>query len=108
MAEQALRDGQADLVGMARALITDPEWVAKVARGEPRQIRPCIGCNQGCVNRLWAGMPITCILNPSAGREAEWGTGTLLPAASLRRVLVIGGGPAGMKAARSPSAAGTP
>ena len=99
MAEQALRDGQADLVGMARALITDPEWVAKVARGEPRQIRPCIGCNQGCVNRLWAGMPITCILNPSAGREAKWGTGTLLPAASLRRVLVIGGGPAGMKAA---------
>jgi 2,4-dienoyl-CoA reductase-like NADH-dependent reductase (Old Yellow Enzyme family)/thioredoxin reductase len=99
MAEVALRDGQADLIGLARALITDPEWVAKVMRGEQDQIRPCVGCNQGCVNRLWAGMPITCIVNPSAGREARWGTGTLRPVAEPRRVMVIGAGPAGLKTA---------
>lgn len=99
MAEQILADDQADLVGMARQLITDPEWVTKLTRGDVADIRPCIGCNQGCVDRLWAGLPITCILNPAAGREGRWGSGTLQTAARRRRVLVIGGGPAGLKAA---------
>jgi 2,4-dienoyl-CoA reductase-like NADH-dependent reductase (Old Yellow Enzyme family)/thioredoxin reductase len=99
MAEQILADGKADLVGMARPLITDPEWVNKVLRGEEDDIRNCIACNQGCVNRLWAGLPITCILNPAAGREKKWGTGTLVPASNSKRVVIIGAGPAGLKVA---------
>lgn len=99
MAEDILRRGEADLVGVARALITDPEWVRKAQNGESRRIRRCIGCNQGCLDRLWYGQEITCILNPAAGREARFGAGTLEPAAQPLRVAVVGGGPAGMKTA---------
>jgi 2,4-dienoyl-CoA reductase-like NADH-dependent reductase (Old Yellow Enzyme family)/thioredoxin reductase len=99
MAEAALAAGQGDLIGMARPLITDPQWLSKVAAGHGEEIRPCIGCNQGCVDRLWSGLPITCILNPAAGREGRWGEGTLQPAASPARILVVGGGPAGLKSA---------
>jgi 2,4-dienoyl-CoA reductase-like NADH-dependent reductase (Old Yellow Enzyme family)/thioredoxin reductase len=99
MAEDILRRGEADLVGVARALITDPEWVRKAQNGDSRRIRRCIGCNQGCLDRLWYGQEITCILNPAAGREARFGAGTLEPAAESLRVAVVGGGPAGMKTA---------
>jgi len=99
MAEEILEHGESDLVGVARALITDPQWVRKALRGDAARIRRCIGCNQGCLDRLWVGQEITCILNPAAGREARFGEGTLLPADPARRVLVIGGGPAGMKTA---------
>jgi len=99
MAEEILERGDSDLVGVARALITDPEWLVKARAGESRRIRKCIGCNQGCLDRLWRGLPITCILNPAAGREARWGSGTLEVARARRQILVIGGGPAGMKAA---------
>ena len=99
MAEQALASGQADLVGLARPLITDPGWVVKARTGHASDIRHCIGCNQGCVDRLWAGRPITCILNPAAGREGRWGSGTLLPVDRPTRLLVIGAGPAGLKTA---------
>jgi 2,4-dienoyl-CoA reductase-like NADH-dependent reductase (Old Yellow Enzyme family)/thioredoxin reductase len=99
MAEAALAAGQGDLIGMARPLITDPQWLTKVAAGRAGEIRSCIGCNQGCVDRLWSGLAITCILNPAAGREGRWGEGTLVAAASPARILVVGGGPAGLKAA---------
>jgi 2,4-dienoyl-CoA reductase-like NADH-dependent reductase (Old Yellow Enzyme family)/thioredoxin reductase len=99
MAEDILARGDADLVGMARALITDPEWVRKAREGRGHRIRRCVGCNQGCLDRLWYGQETTCILNPAAGREAELGEGTLQPAATPLRVLVVGGGPAGMKTA---------
>lgn len=98
-AEAVLRDGKADLVGMARQLITDPEWPNKVRTGDVGRIRYCIACNQGCVGRLWANKPITCILNPAAGREKEWGIGTLERTELPMLVLVVGGGPGGMKAA---------
>lgn len=99
MAEEILARGEADLVGVARALITDPEWLTKARAGESQRIRKCIGCNQGCLDRLWRGLPITCILNPAAGRESRWGSGTLQVAGAPRKILVIGGGPAGMKTA---------
>lgn len=99
LAEGTLRDGKADLVGMARQLITDPEWPNKVRSGDVGRVRFCIACNQGCVGRLWGAKPITCILNPAAGREAEWGIGTLGKSDLPMLVLVVGGGPGGMKAA---------
>jgi 2,4-dienoyl-CoA reductase-like NADH-dependent reductase (Old Yellow Enzyme family)/thioredoxin reductase len=98
-AERLLQDGQTDLVGLTRALIADPRWPARAARGEVADIRPCIACNQACAGRSWQGKPISCIVNPAAGREAEWDSGS--PAATPKRVVVVGGGPAGMAAAVS-------
>jgi 2,4-dienoyl-CoA reductase-like NADH-dependent reductase (Old Yellow Enzyme family)/thioredoxin reductase len=99
MAEEILERGEADLIGVARALITDPEWVRKAQNGDSKRIRKCIGCNQGCLDRLWYGQEITCILNPAAGREARFGEGTLEQAEEPMRIAVVGGGPAGMKTA---------
>ena len=96
IAERALRDGDCDLVAMTRAQIADPDLVAKVMRGEPETIRPCVGANQGCVDRMVGGMAITCFHNPEVGRESELAAGR---AAHPRDVLVVGGGPAGLAAA---------
>jgi mycofactocin system FadH/OYE family oxidoreductase 2 len=100
LAEEVLAAGEADLVGMARAHIADPFVVAKARAGRLGEIRPCIACNQGCIAMVELNQPITCLMNPTAGREAEWGEGTLTPAPARRRVLVVGGGPAGLEAAR--------
>lgn len=99
-AERVLAEGAADMVTMTRALLADPELPAKAREGRLDDIRECIGCNQGCVGMGHTGRPITCLVNPTAGDEAVWGTSTLAPAATRKRVLVIGGGPAGMEAAR--------
>lgn len=100
LAERILADGHADLIGMARALICDPELPLKAREGRLDDIRPCIGCNQNCVGRIYQHRSIGCIQNAAAGREREWGIGTLKPAATPRRVVIVGGGPAGMEAAR--------
>jgi 2,4-dienoyl-CoA reductase-like NADH-dependent reductase (Old Yellow Enzyme family) len=100
-ADQIIRDGDADLVGMVRALIADPELVSKSARGEESRVRPCIGCNQGCVGRY--GGHLGCTVNALVGREAEV---VIRPAAERRRVVVVGGGPAGMESARVASLRG--
>jgi 2,4-dienoyl-CoA reductase-like NADH-dependent reductase (Old Yellow Enzyme family) len=97
-AEEVLRSGAADLVGMTRALIADPEMPRKAREGRVDDIRVCMGSAEGCIDRLYFGIPIGCVQNPVIGREREWGT--LVPAATARRVLVVGGGPAGMEAAR--------
>ncbi|MGH3358948.1 MAG: FAD-dependent oxidoreductase, partial [Nocardioidaceae bacterium] len=96
-AELALRDGAADACAMTRALICDPELPAKAAEGRSEQIRACIGCNQACIGHFHAGYPISCIQRPETGREQTYGIRTR--AAASRRVLVAGGGPAGLKAA---------
>ncbi|NDJ36971.1 MAG: FAD-dependent oxidoreductase [Chloroflexi bacterium] len=98
-AEAILATGQADLVGMARQLITDPHWVNKVAEGRTAEIRPCVACNQECVGRLAQNLPIGCVHNPAAGFEETLGVETLTPAQTPKRVIVIGGGPLGLKAA---------
>lgn len=96
-AEQLLADGVVDACGMTRALICDPELPNKVVLDQADAIRACIGCNQACIGRFHRGLPISCIQNPVSGRELQFGT--LTPAARPRRVMVVGGGPAGMKAA---------
>lgn len=97
MAEQALADGVCDLVAMTRAQIADPDLVAKVEAGRTERIRPCVGANQGCVDRMHQALPITCFHNPDVGREHR--LGPLATSGPPRRVLVVGAGPAGLKAA---------
>ncbi len=97
LAAEVLESGKADMVGLARALIADPEFVNKMASGRAEDIRACVGCNQACVGHRLAHFPVSCIQNPVSGRERTMGE--LKPAQSSKKILVIGGGPAGMKAA---------
>jgi len=100
-ADQVVRLGQADLVGMTRATIADPDVVRKTRSGQADRVRPCIACNQGCVGQLLGNeRRVGCAVNAAAGFEATLGEDQLTAAALSRNVLVIGGGPAGMEAAR--------
>jgi 2,4-dienoyl-CoA reductase-like NADH-dependent reductase (Old Yellow Enzyme family)/thioredoxin reductase len=98
-AEAILADGGADGICLVRALIADPDWVAKAAAGRAAEIRRCTGSNQSCYGNLVNGMPVSCVQNPAVGREAELGAGTLGTAAVAKKVVVVGGGPAGLEAA---------
>ncbi|MDV3129917.1 FAD-dependent oxidoreductase [Mycobacterium sp. 21AC1] len=98
-AADILHLGHADMVAMTRQQIADPETVNKMRQGRLDEIRRCIGCNQGCIDRLFAVTHSSCVHNPAAGYEQELGIGTLSQSATRRRVVVIGAGPAGMKAA---------
>ncbi len=98
LAEEILENESADLVGMARAMIADPKLVAKAAEARFNEIRKCIGCNQGCLDAVFSMQPLGCLVNPQAGIESEGG---LRPAEQSKKVLVVGGGPAGMEAART-------
>ncbi len=97
LAERALEQGDCDLVGMTRAQISDPDLVRKIASGQTHRIRTCTGSNQGCIDRT-GSYPITCIHNPEVGEENRF-RALDLPITQVKRVLVVGGGPAGMKAA---------
>jgi 2,4-dienoyl-CoA reductase-like NADH-dependent reductase (Old Yellow Enzyme family)/thioredoxin reductase len=105
LADQLVRDGQMDLVGMARELIADAWLPAKAEEGRADEIRPCMACNQSCKGRQARRLPITCVYNPAAGREATlavWSDGASSPAPDAaigKSVLVVGGGPAGLEAA---------
>ncbi len=96
-AERILKSGQADLVGMTRAMICDPDMPKKAQAGRLDDIRACIACNQACIGHFHLGYPISCIQHPETGRELTYGT--LKPIARPKKILVAGGGPAGMKAA---------
>jgi mycofactocin system FadH/OYE family oxidoreductase 2 len=100
-AEKILSLGYADMVAMTRQHIADPETVNKAREGRVEDIRRCIGCNQGCLDMLFASRHVTCIHNPAAGYERELGIGTLREATSRRHVVVVGAGPAGMKTAET-------
>jgi len=99
-AAEIVAAGQADLVAMMRAHIADPDIVAKAREGRRKEIRRCVGANQGCLRRLFAQEGITCTVNPVAGRERTLG-GEAGPAQPPREVLVVGGGPAGMMLAET-------
>ena len=96
-AESLLAGGAADVIGMARAFIADADFAAKAAAGRSDRIRPCVGLNQDC--RAFSPH-LHCAVNPEAGRERRSDFGPIRKAASKRRVAVIGGGPAGLEAAR--------
>ncbi len=97
-AEQALAGGVCDLIGMVRQQIAEPETARKAREGRVEEIRLCISCNQDCIGREGLNLEIGCIENPASGHEREFSRST--PAAtSRRRVLVVGGGPAGMQCA---------
>lgn len=97
IAEAVLAAGQADMCGMTRAMISDPEMPNKAREGRLDDIRACIGCNQACIGHYHMGYSISCIQNPVSGREVRYGRTDM--AATAKRVFVAGGGPAGMKAA---------
>ncbi|GAB4142299.1 MAG: FAD-dependent oxidoreductase [Sphingomonadales bacterium] len=96
LAERALEQGYCDLVGMTRAQIADPDMVAKLQAGQGHRIRPCTGSNQGCIDRV-SLFPITCFHNPEVGEEDRFKKLAQIKP-TPKRVLVVGGGPAGMKA----------
>jgi hypothetical protein len=98
-AEGILERGEADAVTVVRALIADESWAEKARTGRSDEIRRCTGNNQGCYGNLTNGMPITCVNNPAVGREDVLGRGTIEPAPEPKRVVVVGGGPAGLEAA---------
>jgi 2,4-dienoyl-CoA reductase (NADPH2) len=95
-AEEILKAGRADFIGMGRKLLADPELPRKLAEGRPAEVRPCIYCYT-CVGKIYLNQPVSCAVNPATGREAEF---QVVPAPAPRQVLIIGGGPAGMEAAR--------
>ncbi|MGO1120599.1 oxidoreductase [Rhodovibrionaceae bacterium A322] len=103
-AEQIVSSGQADLCGMTRAMICDPRMPDKARQGQLEDIRACIACNQACIGHFHKGYPISCIQHPETGRELTYGQMT--PTDSPQKVMVIGGGPGGMKAAAVAAARG--
>lgn len=100
LANTIIQRGQADFVGMVRALIADPELPNKAREGRLDEVRPCIATQEGCLGRNVRGLAVRCTVNPAVGREGAWGSGRIQHADKTRRVLVVGGGPAGLEAAR--------
>ncbi|MFC1533869.1 FAD-dependent oxidoreductase [Thermodesulfobacteriota bacterium] len=96
LAEEVIEKGKADMVALGRGLLADPYWPIKVRKGETKDIRPCIGCH-GCFGRFPFGRPLSCAVNPTCGRETLY---PITPAEKPGRILIVGGGIAGMEAAR--------
>jgi 2,4-dienoyl-CoA reductase-like NADH-dependent reductase (Old Yellow Enzyme family)/pyruvate/2-oxoglutarate dehydrogenase complex dihydrolipoamide dehydrogenase (E3) component len=99
-ADYVIAAGQADMVSIVRGQIADPHLANKARDGRAGDIRPCLSCNQMCWGRRYRDYWISCLINPSAGREFEWGGDRFLPAQTPRKILVVGGGVAGLEAAR--------
>ncbi|MET3602004.1 FAD-dependent oxidoreductase [Martelella mangrovi] len=96
-AVNAIHNRQADFIGLARPLLADPQLPNKVRAEKFEKVRPCISCQEGCLGRLAAYTQVSCAVNPACGREAEYG---LTPALEKKSVMIVGGGIAGMEAAR--------
>jgi 2,4-dienoyl-CoA reductase-like NADH-dependent reductase (Old Yellow Enzyme family)/NADPH-dependent 2,4-dienoyl-CoA reductase/sulfur reductase-like enzyme len=97
LGEQAIREGKTDIVAIGRGLIADPELPRKLMEGRPEDIRPCIRGNHGCISRTIIGQGLSCEVNPGIAKDA---TMMVTPAKKPKKVMVIGGGVAGMEAAR--------
>jgi 2,4-dienoyl-CoA reductase-like NADH-dependent reductase (Old Yellow Enzyme family) len=100
MAEAAIRDGTADMVAMTRAMMADPYHVRKTREGRADEIVFCVGANE-CINRAFNQRPVTCVMNPAVGREGRWQKDNLrlVSGGESKRILVVGGGPAGCRTA---------
>jgi 2,4-dienoyl-CoA reductase (NADPH2) len=96
LADRIISEGRADMVSMGRPLIADPELPRKALEGRFDDIRTCIACNQGCFDHLFQASPITCTVNPMVGKEGKI---KIEPAKEKKKVVVVGGGPAGLEAA---------
>ena len=96
IAEQVLAEGDADMVSMARPFLADPEFVNKAAAGRADEINTCIGCNQACLDHTFGGKLTSCLVNPRACHETEL---NYIPVAKVKRIAVVGAGPAGLAAA---------
>jgi len=96
VAEELLSEGAADMVSMARPFLADAEFVNKAAEGRARTIAPCIACNQACLDHTFSGKLTSCLVNPRACHETEL---TIAPADTVKRIAVVGAGPAGLSAA---------
>jgi len=103
LAEEALAKGQADFVALGRSLLADPDWPAKVTAGHEDEVQHCIACNQACVGRLFEQQDVRCTVNPECGSERDYAR---LQGGAGQRLVVVGGGPAGMAAARWGAMAG--
>ena len=98
LAEKVIEEGKADMVALGRGLLADPYWPIKVQEGRIEDIRPCLGCHDGCMGRMLdQNKPLSCAVNPATGREKLY---ELRPALKPKKVIVVGGGIAGMEAAR--------
>jgi 2-enoate reductase len=97
LAEEILQQGKADFIAIGRGLLADPDWANKVREGRQEDIRPCIGDQDGCLGELHEARSTSCTVNPACGHESEW---ILTPISKKKPVLIVGGGPAGMEAAR--------
>ncbi|MGO9620456.1 MAG: FAD-dependent oxidoreductase [Desulfobaccales bacterium] len=104
IADELISQGSADMVGIARGLLADPEMPKKILEGRSEEITPCIGCNQGCFDHVFDLQPIECLVNPRAGHELDFPE--TAKAAIKKQVMVIGGGPGGLSAARTAAMAG--
>lgn len=103
VAEDLLASGCADMVSMARPFLADPAFVQKAAQGRADEINTCIGCNQACLDQIFAGELTSCLVNPRACRETEM---PLLPAQHIKRLAVVGAGPAGLAFATTAASRG--
>ncbi|MFC1816487.1 NAD(P)/FAD-dependent oxidoreductase [Thermodesulfobacteriota bacterium] len=99
IAERVLQEGKADFIAIGRQLLADPDWPNKVMENQLEDITPCIGDHEGCLHMLASGKATSCTVNPSCGHEKEWVI-TPIKSKTKKVLLVIGGGPAGMEAAR--------
>ena len=97
MAERVIESGMADMVAMGRPLLADPDWGIKIAAGKACDIRRCISCNKGCTDAIQNRQFLSCVLNAENGYE---NTRSIQPAAQKKKIAVLGGGPAGLEAAR--------
>ncbi len=105
VAEMLLENGDADAICLARQLFTDPDWANKAMEGHSEDIRKCVAANF-CWKSVTRGGRVQCVYNPTIGREAVWGKGTLIQVKHPKKVLIIGGGPSGLEFARVSAARG--
>ena len=97
LAAASIHEGKADMIGLGRSLLADPETVNKIRCGRFDFVRPCLGCHEGCMNRLVSTKPMSCAVNPTSGRETLYGLKHII---TPKKVMIVGAGVAGMEAAR--------